>query len=168
MPVETLTHVYTTEAEIERIAYGDNGTNLIMDDLSVSNKATLWSEICEDASDFINEFAELRYAPEDLAGSRWVRTRAAWIGAYFLSQRRGNPALFVNRFDEITDELQRVADGQIIIPRLPTREDFTPAMSNMIVHDYFNIHKLRVHPSISTGGGGKNQDLSPVYPWEWL
>lgn len=169
MAVETLAQIYTTQAEVERIAYGSQGSTLITEDVTAGEEqTTLWTEVTEEASDFINEFASLRYDPSDLVDSRWVRSRASWVAAYFISQRRGNPALFVNRFDEITDELQRVANGQIIIPRLPTREDFTPAMSNVIIHDYFNIHKIRVHPSISTGGGGKNQDLSPIYPWGWL
>ena len=168
MAVETLTSVYTTQAEIERIAYGEDGVPLIVDDITPGEESTFWVELTEDATDFINEVASLRYDPVDMADSRWVRSRSTWVGAYFLSQRRGNPALFVNRFDEITDELQRVAEGKIIIPRLPTRENFTPAMSNIVVNDYFNVHKLRVHPSISTGGGGKNQDIAPIYPWEWL
>ena len=176
MAVETLTHVYTSQGEIERIAFGETGSPIAVNDIAAGESiedraievAIFWVEITEEASDFINEFAEMRYSPVDLVDSRWVRSRAAWIGAYLLSQRRGNPALFLDRFDEITDELQRVADGRILIPRLPTRENFAPSMSNLVIHDYFNVHKIRVHPSISVGGAGANQDISPVYPWEWL
>ena len=76
--------------------------------------------------------------------------------------------MFVNRFDEITDELQRVAYGDIIIPNLATREDMTPSVSNLIVHDWFGVSKLRVHSMISTGGASGRQDTSPEYPWGWL
>ena len=168
MAVEVLTKTYVTQEEIERISYGSLGIELITDDIVGNEKDEWWREITEEATDYINQFCELRYAPEDLVDSRWVRSRATWVAAYFISQRRGNSPIFVDKFDEITDELQRVADGRIIIPRLPTREDFTPAMSNLVVHDWFQIHKLRVHPSISTGGTSSRQDLAPIFPWEWL
>ena len=168
MAVEVLTYTYTTKDEIERIAYGNQNSILRVDDLSVSEQTTLWTEITEEATLYIEQFAMMYYFPEDLANSRWVRSRAAWVGAYFLSQRRGDPAMFVNRFDEITDELQRVAYGDIIIPNLATREDMTPSVSNLIVHDWFGVSKLRVHSMISTGGASGRQDTSPEYPWGWL
>ena len=85
MAVETLTHVYTSQGEIERIAFGETGSPIAVNDIAVEELATFWIEITEEASDFINEFAEMRYSPVDLVDSRWVRSRAAWVGAYLLS-----------------------------------------------------------------------------------
>jgi hypothetical protein len=167
MAVETLSQVYTTQAEIERI-YSNLASSLQIDDVDIDEVSDFWTELTEDATDIINQYAESYYDPTDMVNSRWVRTRASWVGCYLLSQRRGNPSLFADRFEIIIDELQRVYRGDLIIPRLPTREDMTPAMSNVVIDDRFRVHKIRVHPTISTGGTSGKQDLSPRFPFEWL
>lgn len=165
--VETLTYTYTSEDEILRI-YGDTGMQGIIQDLSQNNREEWWTELIADASDIINEYCEVFYEPSAMETSTWVRRRAAWIGAYLLSQRRGNPAIFQTRFEMILDELAQVRAGVMLIPRLETRSDFTPAMSNMVVQDYFYQSKIRVHTFISTGGNNTRQDPSYYWPFEWL
>ena len=81
---------------------------------------------------------------------------------------RRKAALFIEKYDETIKLLEEVYKFNRIIPRIPTREDLTPAMSNMHVDDRFRVHKLRVHPTISTGGTYGKQDLSPRFPFEWL
>jgi hypothetical protein len=167
MALEVLPYIYTDQDAIERL-YSENGVSLSLDDLTGAEQTTFWTEITSEATDVVNQYAELYYAPIDINDSSWVQRRATWIAAYFLSQRRGNPAIFGDRYDEIIEELKAVYRGELLIPRMPTREDMTPAMSNLIVDDRFRVHKLRVHPTISTGGVSSRQDMSPRFPWEWL
>jgi hypothetical protein len=167
MAVETLPYIYTDQTTIERL-YSDTGVTLVIDDMSSGEKALFWTEVTSEASDVVNQYAEMYYAPIDLNTSSWVQRRTTWIAAYLISQRRGNPAIFGDRYDEIIEELKAVYRGELLIPRMPTREDMTPAMSNLIVDDRFRVHKLRVHPTISTGGVSSRQDMSPRFPWEWL
>jgi hypothetical protein len=166
MPTE-LTYTYTTREEIQRL-YGSSGQQAIIQDLSGSNISSWYTELIADASDIINQYCLVYYHAEDLGNSRWVHTRATWIAAYLLSQRRGNPALWGGRYAEILEELRMVLAGLIQIPGLPTRSDFTPAMSNLVIDDHFQISKIRVQPFISTGGVGSNQQIAYRWPFDYL
>ena len=76
--------------------------------------------------------------------------------------------MFEDRMQEVIVLLEEITRHDRIIPRLPTRADLTPAMSNLHIDDRFRTHKIRVHPTISTGGTSGKQDLSPRFPFEWL
>lgn len=168
---EHLTYLYTSQAEIERI-FSSTAVDLRVDDITAEDTTngntdlsdSLWEEILSDATDIINQYVELYYNPIDLYSSRWVRMRATYIGAHIVSYRRGNPSLFRDRYEQILEELTMVKDGSLIIPRLPTRDDFTPAMSNVAVNDKYYIDKIRVHPTISTGGTSGRQSIQPYVP----
>ena len=164
--VETLSYTYTTRAEMERI-FGESGVSLRSDDLG-SDQTAMLDEIIGEATEMVNYHCSLIYEEEDLNTSFLSRRWATWIACYLLSQRRGNPSVFSEKYEEVITMLSEVADFTRIIPRLATREDFTPAMSNLHIHHRFRTHKIRVHPTISTGGTYGKQDLSPRFPFEWL
>lgn len=157
MPVETLTYVYTSRAEMSRIA-SQAGIEGRLEDLIDDDQALL--EIMEEATDWVNQYVAMIYNESDLANSRWVRSRATWYACYLLTQRLGNPPLFADRIDQYTEDLKSAMAQRIQIPRLPVRSGMVPAMSNVIVDDRYNIHKLRVHQSISPGGTSGRQDPS--------
>ena len=161
----TLYSAYTSEAEIKRIL-STPGFDLRVDDLA--NTLEVITDVVEEATDLVNFYCALNYNESDLETSPLVRRWATWIACYLLSQSRGNPALFVDRMGEVLALLEEVSKHDRIIPRLPTREDLTPAMSNVHIDDKFRTHKIRVHHTISTGGTYGKQDLSPRFPFEWL
>lgn len=166
MPTE-LSYLYCTKAEIENII-GSDAYGKMVQDLNATQLAAWLTEFRSDATDLINTYCLVFYEAEDLANSRWVRTRAAYVAVYFLSQRRGNPALYQLRFEQIMQELMMVLQGIIQIPGLATRNDMTPAMTNLTVDDNFSVQKLRVQPAISTGGTYSNQHTAYRWPYEWL
>ena len=166
MMVATLSYTYTTRAEMERI-FGESGVSLRADDLG-SDQATMLDEIIGEATEMVNYHCGLTYEEVDLNDSYLARRWATWIACYLLSQRRGNPSVFADKYEEVLTMLAEVADFTRIIPRLATREDLTPAMANLHIDDRFRTHKIRVHPTISTGGTYGKQDLSPRFPFEWL
>jgi phage gp36-like protein len=166
--VESLAFTYTSRDEIVRI-FGASGVNFRGDDLRNSRGETdMMNEIIGEATEMINFYCGMNYAEVDLNDSYLVRRWATWIACHLLSQRRGNPAMFVDKYEETLRLLEEVYKFNRIIPRLPTREDLTPAMSNLHIDDRFRTHKIRVHPTISTGGTYGKQDLSPRFPFEWL
>ena len=158
--METISYTYTSRADIEGV-FSAVGVSLRVDDLTSTTALTaFWNDLIYEATDIINQYCEMYYAPADLATSYWVKVRTKWIGAYLLSQRRANPALFLQRYEEIIEELIQVSQGMLIIPRLPTRSELVPSLSNLIVDDRYRIRKLRVHPEISTGRTSSRQELS--------
>ena len=166
MAVETLTYVYTSRAEIERI-FSEGGVSLRVDDLGV-DEALMLDEVIGEATDMINFYCSMNYDEIELESSYLVHRWATWMACYLLSQRRGNPSLFADKYEETIALLEEVYKHIRIIPRLATRENLTPAMSNIHIDDRFRTHKIRVHPTISTGGTYGKQDLSPRFPFEWL
>ena len=158
---ETLTEVYTSQDEIERLMSRE-GVFLQTDDLTGSDLTDYFTEVIADGTDYINQYAGFRYLEADMKNNRWVRSRATWLGAYYLFQRRGQapPAVLQNRFIEITDELEKVHAEKILIPRLKTSEDLSPAMSNLKVDHSFQVNKVRVKPTISTGTPSGRQHVA--------
>lgn len=159
MATETLAYTYTSQAEIERL-HGKAGVANLLADLQGANIASLLEEMIADATLTIDSYASQVYDQEDLATSRWVRSRATWIAAYRLSQRKGNNDLYAQRYQEIIDELEKVKNLTLVIPNIPTSSDMTPMMSNVSVDPRYNIRKIRVNPEISTGGVIERQDIS--------
>lgn len=161
--VETLANVYTTQAEIVNV-YSQAGFDFTLDDLSGATLTQAILEFTEDATDIINQHAAIRYEESDMENSRWVRSRASWIAAYLFSQRRGNPTPdpFANRFEMIMDELREVRNDNLDIPRLGTKSNFIPSISNFEIDDRFGVRKIRVQPQISSGGTYSEQDISTL------
>lgn len=164
---EALQYTYTSQAEIE-FAWSSIGVTLRIDDLSGTQLRDFWLDLIAEATDIVNQYCLHYYSESDLNNSRWVRSRCKWIGAYLLSQRRGNPAVFRERYEEVISDLEKVYNGSISIPRLPTSSDMTPALSNLVVDPTFLHKQLRVHPNISTGGTSARQDLSYRFPFDWI
>ena len=160
-------YVYTSRDEMEGVL-SQTGINLRIDDIDVMDSEGVLDSFFYDATLVIDTYTQHLYYSQDLYSSYWVRIRASWLACYYLSQRRGNPALFQVRYNQILEELERIMDGELLIPGLPTAYDITPAMSNVVVDERFAIDKIRVHPSISTGGTSSRQSLSPRFPFDWL
>lgn len=165
--VESLAYPYTSETEIKRL-YGKKGFQNITADLAGTDLADAILDAIADATTTIDAYASQIYAQVDLAQSRWVRERAKWIAAYRLSQRAGAPDLFSQRYAEIIEELEKVKDMEIMIPNLPTSADLTPALSNLYIDPNYEVDKIRVYPSTSTGGNSSRQSLSWRYPVDWF
>jgi phage gp36-like protein len=165
--METLPYVYTTRAEVESI-YGIRAVDLRLDDDPESDDVDTTEEsfltyLCEEATDIINQYVLQRYDAVALNESSWVRRRAAWIACYLLSQRRGQAKQYVSRYNEIIFDLERIMTGTLIIPRVPTSADFSPAMSNLVIDDRYSQSKIRHERNTSTGGteGVRNVDAIP-------
>lgn len=158
--VETLTYKYTTQAEMER-AFSTAAVTARTDDGVL---ADLLDDCINEATDEINFHCERWYEPSDMVNNLWVRRTATWLACYYLSQRMGNPAQFETHIEEIKLRLEHIYSGHKQIPRLATRDDMTPAMSNLRVDDRFRVEKIRVQPTISTGGSYSKQDKDPVFP----
>jgi hypothetical protein len=169
MPVETLTYTYTSQDEISRLI-SIAGTNLRISDLTSTMKTEYWVELIAEATDVINQYCIWKYDAADMADNRWVRSRATWIALVLLCRRRGNdvPKSVLARYNEIMEELQKVHDYLLEIPRLNTSSENTPSMSNIHVDPRYTSRKIRVNPNISVGSLSAQQDLSYQYAYDWF
>ena len=159
MSTETLTYVYTSRTEIARL-FSETAVQLREDD---DDDGTAESGVIQDcvdeATDTINLYCFDWYEAAAMSENLTVRRWATLIGCYLLSQRRGNPAQFKDRYEELIARLERIQTGELHVPRLATKKDFTPGVSNYSINDRFRIKKVRVEQQISTGGRHATQDI---------
>ena len=166
--METLAYTYCSRQLVERL-YSSVAVGLQTNDVGgTTDLATVWTDIINDVTTLIDSYCAVWYEPEDLATSYWVQTRAQWIGAWILSQRRGNTERFAKRVEMFMEELERVRVGALQIPNLPTRSDYVPAMSNMFIDTYSGVRKVKVLQSISTGGTSSRQEISWFAINDWF
>lgn len=162
-----LAYTFTTQAEIERL-YSVEGVELQVLDLKNANVALHWAEVIADATTEMTSYLQGLYADADLYNNYWVRRRATWIAAYRLSQRSGSPPQFAERYLQILEELQKVKNGDIMIPDVPVRSDLAPSMSNMYVDARYEYQKIRTNPSINVGESSSRQHINYLWPVEWF
>jgi len=153
--IETLTTLYTTEAEIDSI-FSEDGVTFRFDDdgddaISAGIEADSLADVIAEATDEVNFYTQTRYAAADLANNLWVRRAASYIAANLASARRGNPEQYADKVSRLRDRLQLVLDKKMHIPRMPIAYDDTPGMSNLVVDDRFPKSKLRVEIENSVG-----------------
>jgi len=163
-----LTYYYTSQAEISRIVSTD-AADAFTDDIDDStSESELWDEIRAEATDMVNYYLAAWYDESDMVANSWIRRQATWLGCFLLSQRRGDPGKYHARSEQIIDMLERISTGRKQVPRLPQKADLTPSLSNYRVDDRFYIAKIRVQPTISSGGTSGRQHMDPMFPCEWF
>lgn len=165
-----LTYPYTSREEIGSI-FSDLAVDLRADDndddsISPAELDHI-TDVIEEATDEVNQYLEHRYDPVNLAENRWVRRQASWLGAYFMSRRRGNAPQFANEVALVYERLAEVRDGRKRVPRLDSdRQGHLPAMTNPRLDYRFSDSKLRRDQRTSTGGGYPNEHVDHHY-WGW-
>ena len=137
---------FTSRAEIERL-FSQEGVDFRLDD---ADEDAL-NDVITDATEIILQYAWVSYEFSDLLSSSWVRRRATWIAAYFLSMRRGNPAQYVDRYNAIVQELQMIYAKNLWIPRLGVKENSSPALSIPIMDNRLPYPQQRVIKNQSIG-----------------
>lgn len=173
MALETLQYVYTSQASIESkisamagLLYVDHNQDRSID---AADESTVWADVVGEATDICNQYCLELYNDFALASSLWVYRQATWIGCHLLSLERGNPSpgTFQTQYERSIANLEKIHAQELKIPRLPTRSDNTPALSNVCVDLWFWEKNVRVLPSISTGGNSARQDTDNWVPYIW-
>lgn len=152
--METTPDLLTSQAEIQRI-YSTAGVTLRTDDLTGQDATDFWTEICVAASDTVRMYLNL-FEQTQLINNYWVRMRATWIGAFYLSQRRANAEQYQGMYDKAIEELEKVQKGQLVPPRLTYSAANRPAMSNLQVDDRFYGNPVRVSSNDNVGTSPNN------------
>ena len=170
MATEVLTYVYTSRTEMARL-YSEVAVQLREDDDDdgVAESGVI-QDCIDEATDMINIYCLDWHEAADMADNLTVRRWATLIACWLLSQRRGNPEQFAGRYEQIVALLEKCLTGHYHIPRLATKKDFTPGVSQYVVDDRFKIRKLRVTEQISTGGGTpekRHTDRRWIYEEVW-
>ena len=122
MPSQT----YTTAARVTKRMSAD-GVLLRQDD----DEAAL-TQFIGDASDELEFYLTVRYAPADLATNGWVLKIATDITVALYCARRLNtvPEHIAAEADFAFERMEKIQAGALKIPGLATKKDMAPALSN--------------------------------------
>lgn len=123
------------------------------------------------ACEEINKWCWKYYTGENLGTSNLVNQWATFLSCYYLSQRRGNPALFSDMRKEILEELKQVNFGNLQLPNIPMRRSLAPVISNQRADPRYVWKVLRLEKQGSTRTPATTQpqtiDFGESYSVEW-
>lgn len=124
----TSTATYCTLADLQN-RLSATGVALRIDD----SPPTTLGDVLDDAAAEIDMYCALHYSPDQLAQSRWIKSKCTDIATFLLCERRGDPVPpgIAAKFDRATAELQRIQEGGLKIADIPQRRLAVPMVSNM-------------------------------------
>lgn len=164
MPAPTYT--YTSWDEIAQL-YSSAGQAAVVSDLSGADLTEAQSDVMLSATDEVLMYLGMEYDQEDMNTSSIVRRICTTIAAHFLSQRRGNPALFQTRYDNAIARLIELRDGSLTLPNVERIKDSMPSMSNYNYGGRNPINRIRVgHDSFLPDNTPNATPNIPQWPYQ--
>lgn len=129
-----MTTPFTTREEIEHL-FSTTAVDLRVDDAAnPTEEDDIIDENIDDATEYLNQYVWMNYREADLVASNWVRRRATYVAAHFLSSRRGNPGQYIDRFQSITEELKAICSREMFIPGLNVLvQSGVPSLANYTI-----------------------------------
>ena len=102
------------------------------------------------ACEEINKYTHDYYSMAQLGRSNLVNQWATYLAAYYLSMRRGNPALFITEKEDAIAELKEIRSGDLRLPGIPMRRSLAPIWSSLRADPRYTWNVLRVERGSST------------------
>lgn len=159
------TYLYSSASEIQQL-YGAAGQSAILTDASSNDMLAAQTEAIEAATDEVLMYLGMEYNDEDMYTSSIVRRLCTTVAAHMLSQRRGNPSLFLQRYENAVIRLTQLRDGTLSLPNVRRLKDSLPSMSNYNYGGLNPINKIRVaHDSYLPNNTPNEAPNFPSWPY---
>lgn len=163
MPAPTYT--YTSWDEIAQL-YSSAGQAAVVSDLTGGDLTDLQTDVINSATDEVLMYVGMEYNQEDMNTSSIIRRICTSIAAHFLSQRRGNPSLFLQRYENAIARLTMLRDGSLSLPGVSRLKDSMPSMANYNYGGLHPINKIRVgHDSYLPNNTPNEAPNIPSWPY---
>jgi len=129
------------------------------------------SDVLSDASETVNFYTWMKYAPDVLQGNAWVNRRAVDLAAWVLCGLRCNPIPEgVQQKAELAQKwLAEIADGPRLIPFAAQRRRLAPVWNNSRVVPGYQYKCIRVETQTSAPpnkGYVQQPDWSSMFTYE--
>lgn len=149
--------IYCTRLNVQSLI-GEAGLLAVVDDNSDGVENPTETQYITDAivrgAVEMNEALSKQYVLSDLSGNDWCKWCNAYIAAYFLFERRGNPVPvgIVDAVQTYKEKLSEIRWGRFQVPEANPSFDNRPAVSNFTVELGKYANPIRVFTDESTGG----------------
>ena len=147
--VAALAYTYCVQADIEQ-HISVLGVKLRIDDdddgvLTTADQAGLTDAI-DEATETINYYCYNKYAPSQLATSRFINRCAMILATYRLCTRRLNPVpeSLIEDAAAVEEKLKEIRDKSAMVPGLPLRRVLAPVMSHTRIVPTYDFKVIRV------------------------
>lgn len=153
MAPAALAYTYCTQDDVDAIVSALNRTSMMDDDESGTLDATEQGFVTKAinwATDRVNFFAAVRYAPSSLAQSWFINSLCSILATKWISMHRGNPPpeAIDELYDDAIRDLERIHAGWQV-PIISPRMVIWPFISNVNVDEIYRLRKIRVEAPLS-------------------
>lgn len=151
---------FTSKAEIIRLL-GQNGFDACMDGLSPTNVSAFISDVINFATAEITSRTQNYYLDDEISANDQIRMNATVIACHFISERRGNAALWEGRIERIYEWLEKIRTGEVLLPGEEVIAPDVPVVRNHVVN-FNSRQRILVDKERSTG----TYEGEPIFPDE--
>ena len=164
--VESLSHTYTSLAEMKRLMT-TNGATDYSTDYDTDLSTNVIADVIANATDEVNFYCLAWYQESDLENSSFIRQLATAIACHLLTQRRGEQSNYTALYERAINFLEKITSGERQVPRIPQRDNLTPCHSNHVVDHRFKKNPIRVQGESSSGDNYSGQKLDITFGDIW-
>lgn len=140
---------FSSEAEVARIM-GRFALELIMEDWDAYDQSPVWEDILSYADETILPYVTQSYNVPELRRNSYIRRRATMLACHQVSQRRGNPGLYLQQVNSIMEELEEIRKNRLHVPGAKPIGNLGPVVRNYTMQPYI-YHPQRIQKLKSTG-----------------
>ena len=162
---DTSLTVTALTAQVNNLAAAtDNGVNTAL--------AARLVKACYYATDQVQQYTAPRYDATNLSQSWSVNRWATVLAAYWIAKRlcRPCPQSIESDYERTMEELEKVLNGQMQIPRISPLTSGWPFVTNTTIDISYTYDKIRVEPQLSEGTPtqyGQYIDWNSAFLFEW-
>lgn len=98
----------------------------------------------------------------------WIRRRATYIGAYYLSIRRGNDSQYYNEYIDALNDLESLINGERYLEDLTSRVSSQAAYLNVSSDNRYPFSPMRVDPLSAIPNTDGVRFVHRYLPFSWL
>ncbi len=160
---------YTSLTEIQRL-FSVDGVNYRRDDFDELDEGYNLSvnEIILQAHYKVKSIINKVFSDANALLHPFIRAKATYIGAYYLSIRRGNDSHYFNQYLEAIEELQALVDGELFLDDLPNNFNSLITFCNVSSDNRYAFSPMRVDPLTSVPDVRGATFLQRYIPFSWL
>ncbi len=172
MPLDSI--VFCTVAELTRFLSAQGIASFGDHDQSGTADTDVVEDAINAATAEISSFGSMWYTPANMATSRMIMRWCVVMSAYNLCITRGNtvPDTIDTEFLRITQPphglLLKLQNGQLQLPGIPLRAQWSPSSSNPTIERWHPIRKIRIQSNSSPNDASTTprDKLETYYPVE--
>ncbi len=169
MPITYSGPYYTSQTEVERL-FSSLAVELRRDDFEDTDPEydNVLEEVLLQAHYEVKSIINRVYSDANALLHPWIRKRATYIAAYFLSIRRGNDSQYFNEYFQALEDLEALVKGELFIDDLAANINSLVTYCNISSDNRYPFTPMRVDPISAVPDTVGVKFVHRYIPFSWL